>query len=345
MEIAISGYGVLSHLGEGPEVLPLLLGDPPVPAEEPLDDGISAPVGRIGLIRNHPFGRRYERFGQMDTFSRYAFIAAGHALDAAGIGAPDPSFEDGGVIYGTAFGCQEANAQFDQFSLDPTVGLRGASPLAFKGTVDNAPAGWSAVGYAMRGVNATFVSGLGAGAEALLCARAAIRAGRTQRVIGGAVERLIPLQLAALVRDGLAPEPFAAEGAVMLVLEDGEAAAARGHRPAGRLCAAGRLPGCDGPLLKEWIARRGYACEAIERVSLAPGLGPDRGELADLVRAGGVTAAPRLEADGAGMMMAGGLPLALAMTLERMRNEGDAGPALVVARGEGREIFAFLVES
>ncbi|MDP7112925.1 MAG: beta-ketoacyl synthase N-terminal-like domain-containing protein [Myxococcota bacterium] len=345
MEIAISGYGVLSHLGEGPGVLPVLLGEPPVPAEEVLDDGLSAPVGRIGLIRNHPFGRRYERFGQMDTFSRYAFIAAGHALDAAAIGAPDPGFEDGGVIYGTAYGCQDANAQFDQFSLDPVVGLRGASPLAFKGTVDNAPAGWSAVGYTLRGVNATFVSGIGAGAEALLCARSAIVAGRARRVVAGAVERLIPLQLAALYRDGDTPEPFAAEGAVMLVVEDAAAAAERGHVPAGRLRAADRLPGCDAGTLQDWITRSGYAREELALVSLAPWPGPRRGELATLVEEAGISRPPRIDGESAGSMMAGELPLALAMTIERLRSTGISGPALVLGAGEGREVFAFIVET
>lgn len=345
MDIAISGYGVLSHLGEGPEVLPVLVGEPPVPAEEALDDGLSAPVGRIGLIRNHPFGRRYERFGQMDTFSRYAFIAAGHALDAAAIGAPDPGFEDGGVIYGTAYGCQDANAQFDQFSLDPVVGLRGASPLAFKGTVDNAPAGWSAVGYTLRGVNATFVSGIGAGAEALLCARSAIVNGRARRVVAGAVERLIPLQLAALYRDGDTPEPYAAEGAVMLVIEDAAAAAKRDHAPAGWLRAAGRLPGCDGGILEDWIARHGYARGDIGHVSLAPWPGPRRGELATLVREAGISARPRIEGDLAGAMMAGALPLALALTIERLHSQVTCGPALVLGAGEGQEVFAFVVET
>jgi hypothetical protein len=345
VEIAISGYGVLSHLGEGPEVLPVLLGEPPAPAEEALDDGLSAPVGRIGLIRNHPFGRRYERFGQMDTFSRYAFIAAGHALDAATIAAPDPGFEDGGVIYGTAYGCQEANAQFDQFSLDPAVGLRGASPLAFKGTVDNAPAGWSAVGYTLRGVNATFVSGFGAGAEAILCARSAIFAGRARRVVAGAVERLIPLQLAALYRDGDLPEPFAAEGAVMLVIEDAAAATARGHAPAGRMCAADRLPACDGRMLREWIARSGRTREELGLVSLAPLPGPRRGELATLVRDAGISAPLRIEGDHSGAMMAGTLPMALALTVERLRSPEVRGPALVLGAGEGREVFAFIVDT
>lgn len=343
MEIAISGTGVLTHLGEGPDVFDLLLGEPAAPPAEQLEDDLSVPVGRIGLIRNHPFGQRYERFGQMDTFSRYAFIAAGHALDAARLPAPDPELEGGGVIYGTAFGCQEANAQFDQFSLDPAVGLRGASPLAFKGTVDNAPAGWSAVGYTLRGVNATFVSGIGAGAEALLCARAAIASGRTPRAIGGGVERLIAMQLAALYRDGEPPLPYAAEGAAMVMLESVDAAGARGFAPVARLVAADRLCAPTPGAVRSWLQEADCPLESLAEVGLAPALGPRRHALVELAQGLGTAAEPQVEADRFGAMFAAGTPMALALLVRRLVAAGGDRRGLLLATGEGDELFPFLV--
>lgn len=343
MDIAISGTGVLTHLGEGPDVFDLLLGEPPLPPEERVEDDLSVPVGRIGLIRNHPFGQRYKRFGQMDTFSRYAFIAAGHALDEARLPAPDPDLAGGGVIYGTAFGCQEANAQFDQFSLDPAVGLRGASPLAFKGTVDNAPAGWSAVGYTLRGVNATFVSGIGAGAEAMLCARAAIAAGRTPRAIGGGVERLIPMQLAALYRDGEPPQPYAAEGAAMVVLESTDAARARGFSPAARLVAAGRLCAPTPGAVRGWLEDADSPPDCLAEVGLAPALGPRRDALCALAGELGTAVTARVEADRFGAMFAAGTPMALALMVRRLAAAGDDRRGLLLAAGEGDEVFPFLV--
>ena len=343
MEIAISGTGVLTHLGEGPDVFDVLLGEPPAPPDEEVGEGLSVPMGRIGLIRNHPFAQRYERFGQMDTFSRYAFIAAGHALDEAGLGAPAPDLEGSGVVYGTAYGCQEANAQFDQFSVDPAVGLRGASPLAFKGTVDNAPAGWSAVGYALRGVNATFVSGVGAGAEALLCARSAILAGRTPTAVGGGVERLIPMQIAALYRDGDVPLPFAAEGAAMVVLESVDAAIARGHAAPGRLLAAGRLGAPSSATLTDWLEAADSPLGALTEIGLAPAPGPRHERLSAL--AGGLDApvAPRIEAERFGTMFAAGTPMTIALMVRRLARAEGGGRGLLLASGEGDEVFAFLV--
>jgi 3-oxoacyl-[acyl-carrier-protein] synthase II len=245
------------------------------------------------------------------------------------------------VIVGTAFGCQEANWQFDQFTLDPEQGLRGASPMAFKGTVDNAPAGWVAVAYRFKGVNATFVSGPGAGAEALLCGAGAIAQGRAPRVVAGGVERLISLQIAALEHDGRPPRPFAAEGSAMVVLERAELAAARGHRARGRLLAAARFPG--GPAsMARFIGDAGVAISALDAVSLATDHHDTLDELVDDLVVVGCTEQPLDEATGAGQMYAAGAPLSLMLLLHRL-HRGGGGTGLLVATGEDGERFGFLV--
>jgi len=192
--------------------------------------GEPRPVGRVGKPKSHPFSRRYDRFGQIDTFSRYAFVACGHALDEAGVAPGTPEAEATGVSLGTAFGCMEANLLFDQFTADPLDGLRGASPLHFKGTLHNAPAGWCAVGWQLRGPNATSVSGRAAGSEAIALAERTVREGRAPRMVTGGVDRLIDLQL--LLADPPPPGvPGLSEGAATLLIEAADAAHARGATP------------------------------------------------------------------------------------------------------------------
>ncbi len=339
--LVISGVGAFTFAGEGPDAVVALLDEGPVPVSEEVELGRRVSVGRIGRVRNHPFSARYDRFGQIDTFSRYAFVAAGHALDDAGLDAPDEALEDTGVILGTAFGCQEANWQFDQFTLDPAVGLRGASPMAFKGTVDNAPAGWVAVAYQLKGVNATYVSGPGAGGEDLLAAADAVATGRAPRVVAGGVERLIELQIAALYRDDEAPRPFAAEGAVLAVIEDADAARRRGHRPRARLLAGRRLP--PGPrAVASLLDDAGVDPAGLSGAAVAAARPATLDALRGDLRALGCAPPAADDAEGAGQMYAAAAPLSLQLTIHRLARAGG-GTGLVLAAGEGDERFAFLV--
>ncbi len=342
IDVVVSGVGLMSWAGEGPEGLATLLGGPEPPPDEEVEEGVSVPVGRIGRIRNHPFSMRYDRFGQIDTFSRYGFIATGHALDSAGITAPHESLVTGGVIFGTGYGCQEANQQFDQFSLDPAVGLRGASPMMFKGTVDNAPAGWVAVAYKFKGPNATFVSGPGAGNEAVMAGAAAIRAGRAPFVVTGGLERLIPLQIAACYREDPAPAPFMAEGAATLVLESAAAAKGRGHAPLARLVASTRIPAWRGVTgLVDFLERAGCPPGGIAQVGQSAPT-PDAAEHCSQLLAGvGLAHEPQDLAARAGQMVAAGGPLALIGLTSRLA-AGERG--LVLGAGEADETFVFLLE-
>jgi len=344
VDLVISGVGVMAHLGDGPEALRALLDRPDVPDTEEVEEGLSVPLGRIGRLRNHPFAARYDRFGQLDSFSRYAFVAAGHALDQADIQAPDERYEGAGVIFGTAFGCQEANLQFDQFSLDPAVGLRGASPLAFKGTVDNAPAGWVSVAYGLRGVNATFVSGFGAGAEAMVAAAAAIEEGRAEVVLCGGVERLLGLQIAALHRADYAPTPYAAEGAVVLVLETAQTARGREHTPVATLAATRRLPRGNPDALARFLRDIDLDPAAVQTVRIATGPWGDREATQATLNDAGVTATPTADAERTGQMFAAQAPLSLALMAAEMAGGAiPAAPALLHAAGEEGEAFVFVL--
>jgi hypothetical protein len=75
-------------------------------------------------------------------------------------------------------------------------------------------------------------------------------------VVCGA-ERLIPLQVAALHRDGCPPRPFLAEGAAALVVESAQTVGATGRAPRGELKAWGLLPWDDPHRLAQWLADQG----------------------------------------------------------------------------------------
>ncbi len=346
-EVVISGVGVVTHGYEGSRPLDQLGSGEVGPSEEEVTPGLVIPVGRLGRLRRHPFRHRFEKMSQLDAFGQYAFVAAGHALDDGAMPAPDPAFEGAGVILGTAFGCQEANYRFDQFDLDPDDGLFGARPVVFKNTVDNVPAGWASVAYRLRGVNATFTSGPGAGAEAILAAMAAIEQRRARQVVAGGVERVIPLQLAALHRTGELPAPYPAEGAAVVVLELAAAAYERGHRPRARLAGGLRCAASDHIGLRRWLSDLGSAPEGIALASLVAATPEGREAARTALEAAGLSGPFLVESETTGETFAAQGPLALALMVERLARRPASEPAvgLVHVTGEGDDTMVFLVEA
>lgn len=353
-EVVISGLGLVTPAGEGPELLARLASDDasasPGPAPVEVEPGVTVLAGRLGRLHRHPLRARHERMAQLDAFSQYAFIAAVHAFDDAGVTVPAPDQEDVGVVLGTAFGCQEANLQFDQFELAGDAGGGGSPvgvrPAVFKATVDNVPAGWLAVGLGLRGLNATFTSGSGAGAEAVVAAAWAIERGRALRVVAGGVDRVVTMQLAARRRARALPEPWPGEGAAMVVLEAAGAAAARGHAPRARLLGAARLAGDDlGPWASAAIRGGHVALTSV----VAPTRAAREQQRLALERAGAAAGRTLAESETTGDLFAAQGPLALALLVARLQRLAAASPepplGLLCADGEGDEVFALLVEA
>ena len=235
MRLFISSVGCVSWLGLGfaPLAAALRSGVFPPFAQEELRPGESLAVGRVGALRDPESAATYKRWGQIDTYSRYGYVAARLALQDVGLQEGE-RLERYGVFLGTAFGCMEENQRFERYEIRDGQ-LRGASPLVFKGTVDNAPAGWIAVAFGVRGPNATFVSGDGAGAEAIWAAARQLQRGRAPGILCGGVERLIDLHFALRERDPLRQGEIPSEGAGVLLLETEEALRDRGSSPASAL--------------------------------------------------------------------------------------------------------------
>jgi 3-oxoacyl-[acyl-carrier-protein] synthase II len=225
----ISGAGSVTWAGCGLSALSeALRGDHAFVTEE-LGEGLSVQVGRVGRLADPDSAAAYERWGQLDSYSRYGFSAARGALQDAGIAEETVGRAEMGIVLGTAFGCMEENQRFDRFSV--VDGVVKASPLAFKGTVDNAPAGWIAVGWKLRGPNATLVSGDGAALEALWTAQGLLEGDRAPALLVGGVERFVDLHLLLRERDPSKQGALLSEGAGVLVVEREDSLRRRGRTP------------------------------------------------------------------------------------------------------------------
>ena len=319
----ISGAGAVTWAGCGlPALAEGLAGDHPFVSEE-LGEGLVASVGRVGRLKDPESAAHYERWGQLDTYSRYGFSAARGALADAGVAEESPGRAAMGIVIGTAYGCMEENQRFDRFSV--VDGVVKASPLAFKGTVDNAPAGWIAVGWKLRGPNATLVSGDGAALEALWTAQGLLEGGRAPALLVGGVERFVDLHLLLRERDPDRQGAVLSEGAGMLVVEREESLLARGRSPSGtraELLGVERVRGELDAARAEALSRFGLVAEDIGFESLATPSG-DKSILGEFHGAWGA--------------------IALCAALVRLDNTGAAWSgrphALVHAFGEHNEHF------
>jgi len=273
----ISGAGSVTWAGCGlPALAEALDGGHPFVSEE-LGEGLSAEVGRVGRLKDPDSAAHYERWGQLDTYSRYGFSAARAALQDAGIVEESAGRAEMGIVIGTAYGCMEENQRFDRFSV--VDGVVKASPLAFKGTVDNAPAGWIAVGWKLRGPNATLVSGDGAALEALWTAQGLLEDGRAPALLVGGVERFVDLHLLLRERDPERQGAVLSEGAGMLVVEREDSLACRGRGPASaraELLGVERVRGSLAEARAEALSRFGLNEDDIGFESLATPEGDKR---------------------------------------------------------------------
>ncbi len=269
--LLVTGAGAVTCLGLGIEHLEEALrkGEPiefatEMPGSEPVR------IGRIGYLKDAASAATYRRWGQVDTYSRYGYVAARLALEASGRQHGD-DLSEFGVFLGTAYGCMEENQKFERFQVVDGA-LKGASPLVFKGTVDNAPAGWVAVAWKLKGPNATFVSGDGAGAEAIWAAARQIKRGRAPAVLCGGVERFVDLHLALRKRDPATQGPILSEGAGVLLIEDEDAYVAQGRTPVeppAELVGVVRHRGTVSEGIQSAAVRLGIRAEEVGLISLA----------------------------------------------------------------------------
>jgi 3-oxoacyl-[acyl-carrier-protein] synthase II len=242
--VVITGVGAITPLGVGAEVL--------IDRWTAGASGIADGLGRcIEFDPAQTLTRK--QVHRSDRFTQLALAAAAEAVADAGWG-DDPPYppERIGCIVGSGVG---GVGTFT--SQQTTLQERGAdacSPLGIPMMMPNAAAGAVAMRYGITGPNWCVASACAAGAHAIGTAARLVQIGEVDAMVtGGAEAGIAPLVIAAFARmqatsrSGIS-RPFDArrdgfvlgEGAGVLVLEEADAAHARGARPLGELlgCAA-----------------------------------------------------------------------------------------------------------
>lgn len=305
---------------------------------------------------------------RMSLPSKMAVAAARMALADAAVGAATESC----VFMSSAFSAVDCTEQLLRTAM--SEGPEAVSPFLFAESVANAPAAQIAIATGARGRNVTIPQREAGILTAVGRAAAEIAEGRSEIALAGGVEELSPLLHASLDRfqalarsnngDGEVARPFdrrrngfiAAEGAVVLVLENESRARARGASIRARVrefagafdTSAPRIGWGEGhealaKALRRMLERAGVAIGDIGRiVSGASGsIAGDRLEARTLRCAwDGLPLPPIIAPKGAvgeygGGFLAAAVDAATAQTLDATRGFREMDPELNVRPHEG----------
>ncbi len=249
--VVITGVGAVSPLGVGADAL-----------IDRWTAGESGIVGGLGACREFdPLEHLSKKEARRsDRFAQLAIVSADEALEHSGFVAGEdrelayPS-ERIGCIIGTGIGgigsLQEQDAVLRE------RGPKAVSPLAVPLMMGNAASAAVAMRFGFKGETYGVMSACAAGAHAIGSATRLIESGRADAAVtGGAESAMIGIALAAFASMGATSptgisRPFDArrdgfvmgEGAGILVLEEAEAAEARGAEVIGEITGYGAT--CD----------------------------------------------------------------------------------------------------
>lgn len=241
--VVVTGVGVVSPFGEGVEPFwdGVLAGTSPAQIVDVPGVGETVAFLADDAPARERFGAREVR--RMSRAGRFAAIAAGAALDMAGL---SPTRGD---AVGVSIACVHGGIEtwFDAHEVFRARGADRVSPLAVPLALTNSPAAAAARVLGLGGPSLAVTTACAAGSDAIGLATGMIRHGRARVVVAGGAEAPVsPLVVAAYRQLGaLSParrpaeecsRPFdtardgfvMGEGAGILVLEDADHARARG---------------------------------------------------------------------------------------------------------------------
>jgi 3-oxoacyl-[acyl-carrier-protein] synthase II len=232
--VVITGIGPVCAIGIGRDAFGVALrerrsGIGPVTAFE-------APGRQAGEVKNFSVADYLESpKNYLDRSSELAFAALSLALEDANL---DPkACGSAALLLGSAYGNLATMSLF--FTDFVQKGPRLVKPVLFPHTYSNTTISLLAIDYAVAGTHANYAAGAVSSACALVEGFDLIRQGRETRALVGGFESLTPLLLAGLREAGFVP----GEGAGILVLEERDAALARGARILGEVAGAGMTGG------------------------------------------------------------------------------------------------------
>ncbi len=253
----------------------------------------------------------------VDRTSRLLLAAAQASLDESGWTPELRAAREVGLVLGTTFCSVKTIAEFDRRGLQ--LGPSHVSPLDFANSVINAAAGQAAIWHGLRGINSTLSAGEASGLLAIATGAGMISSGHAAALLAGGAEELCFESFLGHLRahrlSETAPLPldarrsgFAlAEGAALLMLEDGAAASARGARALAEVLGHGAA---FDPTESEAGAARAVA-RAVRIALDDAGVGPGEIDAVSLSANGGLTG-DRAEAAGIAAALgerAAGLPV------------------------------------
>jgi 3-oxoacyl-[acyl-carrier-protein] synthase II len=242
--IAVTGRGVITPLGAGPEEnwRRIEAGEAADVALAPAQGGWSGPAARIS-VDAAALIPDLDKADKVDPFSLNALAAVPQAIEESGL-AVEPIAEKAGVFVGTAFsGVFSVNSELGVLE---TKGPRKVHPLLVQKWTSNAPAGEIGLQYGFKGPNLAVVGGCPSGGVAVAQAAQALvgERGLVAMLVGGTDAPFVRNVGAYLAAFGMiSPEeaqfgarPFdrsrrgfvPGEGAGLLVLETVEGARSRG---------------------------------------------------------------------------------------------------------------------
>jgi 3-oxoacyl-[acyl-carrier-protein] synthase II len=245
-KVALTGLGLVTPYGEGVEIFwdGLMEGRSAVRPAEGIDLE-DMPTTHYGQLPPIDFDAHLDP-QQSALWSRSSKLAVlGGILAARDAGVDRFAPDRTGVILGLGYGC---TYEFEELYLTwHTKGWKRVKPVTVPRMMPNAPASHLAIQFGARGINFTVSTACSSGAIAAGLAAQQIRAGTIDACITGGVDYLInasicgawnALRVLSRRNDPTASRPFSAdrdglllgEGCAVLVLEELEAARARGAR-------------------------------------------------------------------------------------------------------------------
>jgi 3-oxoacyl-[acyl-carrier-protein] synthase II len=262
MNLSITGLGVLSVCGFGPEVIEAAIDRndridalPLRPLLSfPVADGVAPPnVAEVPEFNAATYlGDKGLR--SLDRLTKLMVVAARTALESARLKQAGAlchyAHDEVGVVTSNAYGSLEAITELDRVA--ELEDARYINPSKFPNTVANSASGYVSIWEELRALNVAVSGGNTGALDAMACADMYLSAERANAIVVGGAEAMSEALYMAFHKLRAPGTPARlAEGAAFFVVEPHALAAARGAPEYARVCGYGTafVPNEDAALL------------------------------------------------------------------------------------------------